>query len=191
MEFKKVNISELKDHSKAGKYLLGCLLVRQVGDRQIVAKIVETESYHQLDPASHSFGGKTERNKAMFSNAGIFYVYFSYGMHWCLNIVTGKEDIGSGVLIRAIEPIEGLDLIKQNRVGIAGFNITNGPGKLTKALQIDKSLYGHDITKPPLQIFEPENRNFEISTSTRIGISKAKDEMLRFYIKDNQYVSKS
>ncbi len=176
----------------AALYLLGCEIHRTLPTGEILkAKIVETESYHQDDLASHTFRGKTERNKAMFGPAGHAYIYFTYGMHWCFNVTAGKEGYGAGVLIRAVEPISGIETMRSHRKYITDDKqLTNGPAKLAQALAIDKSLYGHDLSKPPLQIFEPTNRDFEIIGTTRIGISQAVDEIARFYIKDNSFVSK-
>jgi DNA-3-methyladenine glycosylase len=128
----------------------------------------------------------------MFGPPGHAYVYFTYGMHWCFNVTTGPEGYGAGVLIRAAEPLAGIELMHKNR-GLSTNDIkrlTNGPAKLAQALQINKALYGHDLFQPPLQLFEPTNRDFKVTKTTRIGISKAKDTIARYYITDNLYVSK-
>ena len=176
----------------SAKYLLGCHIYRTLLSGEVLkARIVETESYHQDDLASHTFRGKTERNKAMFGPAGHAYIYFTYGMHWCFNVTAGLNGYGAGVLIRAVEPIAGIETMRGLRKNIKDDKqLTNGPAKLTQALAIDKSLYGHDLSKPPLQVFEPKNREFEIVETTRIGISQAVEEVARFYIKSNQFVSK-
>jgi len=186
-----INKKLLLDPQKAATHLLGCEIWRTMPDGEILkARIVETESYHQEDPASHTFRSRTKRNKAMFGPAGHAYVYFTYGMHWCFNITAGPDGYGAGVLIRAVEPLEGLDTMKRLRGIDNEKQLTNGPAKLAQALVIDKNLYGHDLTKPPLQTFEPENRDFEIVQTTRIGISQAVDEIARYYIKASPYVSK-
>ncbi len=176
----------------AALYLLGCEIHRTLPSGEVLkAKIVETESYHQDDLASHTFRGKTERNKAMFGPAGHAYIYFTYGMHWCFNVTAGQDSYGAGVLIRAVEPLAGIETMRSFRNDIKDDKLlTNGPGKLAQALAINKSLYGHDLSQPPLQIFEPTNRDFEIIGTTRIGISQAVDEIARFYIKGNSFVSK-
>lgn len=170
--------------------LLGCELVRKIDGQTIRVRIVETESYDQDDEASHAYGGERKRNRVMFGPAGHLYVYFTYGMHYCANVVTGQKGYGSGVLIRAVEPIEGIELIETRR-GVTGKNATNGPAKLTKALGIDFGLLGHDLHEMPLQLETGTLRDDEaIVTSPRIGISKARDIHRRFYIAHNPYVSR-
>lgn len=189
---KLINPQQLLDVHEGAKYLLGCIIKRTLPDGNIlIARIVETESYHQDDPASHTFSGESPRNTAMFGPAGHAYIYFTYGMHWCFNVTAGKIGYGAGILIRAAEPLEGVERMKQNRRLTDIRQLTNGPAKLAQALAIDKSLYAHDLSHPPLQIFEAENRNFSIVKTTRIGISKAADEIARFYIKDNPFISKA
>lgn len=172
--------------------LLGSLLVRELDDgRQLIGKIVEVEAYDQTDAASHSYKGQTPRTDVMFGPAGHLYVYFTYGMHYCCNVVTGPIGHGSAVLIRALEPLEGIDVMEQNRRGRTGLELTNGPAKLCEAYQIDRSWNGHDLNKTPLQLIlrEPVPQN-EIMQTTRIGINKAKDVPWRFYLKGNPYVSR-
>lgn len=170
--------------------LLGAELVSRIGGHSVRVKIVEVEAYDQTDEASHSFKGPTERSKVMFGEAGHLYVYFTYGMHYCANIVTGTAGHGSGVLIRAVEPIEGIEVLEERR-GLKGLKVTNGPGKLCQALGIDKLMAGHDLVKEPLQlILKAPLDPVAIVTSTRVGISRAKDTPWRFYIKGNPYVSK-
>ena len=103
----------------AARQLLGCELVREIDGSEVVVRIVETEAYDQADAASHTFNGRTKRNQAMFMSAGHLYVYLTYGMHYCCNIVTGKKGYGSGALIRAVEPLDGLELL-ENRRGVTG-----------------------------------------------------------------------
>lgn len=174
----------------AARRLLGCELIREIDGVKIRAKIVETEAYDQADAASHTFRGRTKRNNAMFESAGHLYVYFTYGMHHCINVVCGPEDFGSGVLIRAVEPIDGLEMIEKNR-GMSGVNATNGPGKVAQALAIDLRFSGHDLALPPIQLNKkPALPNSEIATAKRIGISKAVHELRRFYVTGNPFVSK-
>ena len=175
---------------EAAKRLLGCELVREIDGRIIRAKIVETEAYDQQDEASHTFRGLTRRNDSMFKKAGHLYVYFTYGMHYCSNIVCGKEGTGMGVLIRAVEPLEGIDIMEKRR-GVTGKNMTNGPGKVAQALGIDLTLNGHDLSASPLQLIRKRPLPpRQIVTGKRIGISKAVHELRRFYIAGNTYVSK-
>lgn len=176
---------------EAAVYLLGCEIERITPDgKKLRGRIVETESYHQEDPASHTFRGESNRTKAMFGPAGHAYIYFTYGMHWCFNVTAGPIGYGAGVLIRAIEPLEGLEVMQNNRGNASPAQLTNGPAKLAQALAISKELYGHNLRTPPLKIFQPEKRDFKITKTTRIGISQAVDEVARFYITDNPWVSR-
>lgn len=177
--------------------LLGCVLEREINGRIVRVRIVETESYDENDEASHAFGGKRTRNAVMFGKPGHLYVYFTYGLHHCCNIVTGPAGYGSGVLIRAVEPIPGesdrgaLAVLSENRHGLSGVTLTNGPGKLTQALAITLALNGHDLRHAPLRLMSGRLTPTEtIATSPRIGISKARDVHRRFYIVDNAYVSR-
>ena len=187
----------------AAPLLLGCTLTRTItlnGEKhKLVARIVETEAYDQVDPASHAFGGPSERNAAMFGPAGHLYVYISYGMHHCCNVVCGPEGFGSGCLVRAIEPLEGIEVMRELReTGRARKHplklrdLTNGPGKVCAALGIDKALYGHDLTMEPLVLdFAPLLPEETIGCSPRIGISKNTDAPKRFYIEGNTFVSRA
>lgn len=175
---------------EAARRLLGCELVRTLDDTVLRVRIVETEAYDQDDPASHTFHGRSKRNDAMFQSAGHMYVYFTYGMHYCCNVVCGQAGTGSGVLIRAVEPIDGLAHIEQRRQ-MTGVNATNGPAKVCQALAIDLRYSGHDLAMSPLQLIRrPPLATHLVSTAPRIGISKAVHELRRFYITDNPYVSK-
>lgn len=203
----------------AAPLLLGCTLTRTItlnGEKhKLVARIVETEAYDQDDPASHAFGGPSERNAAMFGPAGHLYVYVSYGMHHCCNVVCGPEGFGSGCLVRAVEPLEGVEVMRVLReAGRAGKahtghvgkeqaerarkhplklrDLTNGPGKVCAALGIDKELYGHDLTVEPLVLeFAPLLPGETIGSSPRVGISKNIDAPKRFFIEGNEFVSRA
>ncbi len=179
-----------KSASDVAPLLLGCILEREIDGKLVRVKIVETEAYEQNDAASHSYKGKTPRTEIMFGEAGHLYVYFTYGMHYCCNVVTGKEGEGSAVLIRAVEPIEGEECMQELRK-VSGKQISNGPAKLCQALAIDKKLNGHDLSASPLKLIiqNPLDRT-NITISKRIGISQAKDVLWRFYITGNEYVSK-
>jgi DNA-3-methyladenine glycosylase len=178
---------------RAAPLLLGWILSRQTPEGMLGLKIVETEAYHQDDPASHSFRGLTRRTAPMFQAGGRLYVYFTYGMHYAINIVVGKAGVGEAVLIRAAEPVEGIEIMQKNR-GITDIkNLASGPGKLAQALGIrDTKLSGKILNKssiylePSLEIIKPA----DIIVSPRIGITKAADQPWRFYLKDNPYVSK-
>ncbi len=175
---------------KAAQQLLGCVLERELEGNIVRVRIVETEAYSQEDPASHAFGGQRARNATMFGSSGHLYVYFTYGMHYCANIVTGHAGYGSGCLIRAAEPIIGHELLEQRR-GVRGTSVTNGPAKLCQALGIDLSLNGHDLRHQPLKLLAGSLRADEkIATSPRIGISKAQAVHRRYFIANNPFVSK-
>lgn len=175
---------------EAARRLLGCELVRELDEGEVRVRIVETEAYDQADAASHTFRGRTARNDAMFKAPGHMYVYFTYGMHHCCNVVCGPEGFGSGVLIRAVEPIEGKDIIEQRR-GMSGVNATNGPGKICQALNIDRNFSGHDLALPPIRLVKkPPISDEAVTVGTRIGIAKAVHELRRFYVTDSPYVSR-
>jgi DNA-3-methyladenine glycosylase len=174
----------------AAKRLLGCEFVREFKNGEARVRIVETEAYDQTDAASHSYNGRTQRTDVMFGPAGHLYVYFTYGMHYCMNIVVGPEHYGAAVLIRAIEPINGEDLLAEHRQK-SGIELTNGPAKLCQALDIDKRMNGHDLTKEPLKLeLMPPLSDVEILVTKRIGITKAIDEPWRFCEKANRYISR-
>lgn len=176
---------------EAARRLLGAVIERTVDGEVLRARIVEVEAYDQTDPASHTFRGQSSRNASMFKAAGYAYVYFIYGMHYCLNIVAGPAEFGAGVLIRAVEPLEGEAVMVQNRRGRTGIELTNGPSKLCEALAIDRSLDGHDISIPPLRVLlAPPLADEQVVITQRIGITKAVDWPRRFYLRDNPYVSK-
>ncbi len=166
----------------AAPRLLGCNVVRELDGSILRARIVEVEAYDEEDPASHTHRGPTARNAAMFLAAGHAYVYLSYGIHHCLNVVAGEAGHGAGLLIRAVEPLEGEDVMLARR-GTPRRQLTNGPGKVCAALGIDLSLTGHDLALPPLQLErEPERPASDIVVTTRIGISKAAETPRRFYL---------
>lgn len=171
--------------------LLGCELVRELDGHTLRGRIVETEAYKQSDAASHSYRGRTPKTDIMFGPAGHLYVYFTYGMHYCCNVVVGAEGYGAAVLIRAIEPLAGEEIMSRLRHDRSGFELTNGPAKMCQAFGIDKHFNGHDLTKIPLQLrMHPPLLQTSIVQTTRIGISKSIDKPWRYYIKGNPYVSK-
>jgi DNA-3-methyladenine glycosylase len=135
--------------------------------------------------------GQTARTDVMFGPAGHLYVYFTYGMHYCCNVVVGQEGHGAAVLIRAVEPLRGHEIMSQNRHGLSGETLTNGPAKLCQAFQIDKALNGHDLSESPLKlIIKPPLDQKNIVQTARIGIARAKEVPWRFYEKDNIFVSR-
>lgn len=172
---------------KVAKNLLGKFLVH----KNLVGKIVETEAYLKNDPASHAFKGKTERNKSVFGRPGISYVYFTYGMHYCFNVVTNKG-FGEAILIRALEPVEGVEIMKKNRKMNEIKNLCSGPAKLTIALGIIRKEDGVDLTNKnsSLKLMQGKKEKFKIVATQRVGISQAKEKPYRFYIKGSEFVSR-
>lgn len=172
--------------------LLGRLLVRRIGDAVMIARIVEVEAYFgEDDPASHACKGMTPRNSIMFGRAGRAYVYLNYGVHCLLNVVTGREGHAGAVLIRAVEPVSGIEIMKQNRSVKRETDLTSGPGKLTKALKISLDENGTDMTRDgELYIATGNPEILSIVESPRIGISSGTDMLLRFSIEGNPFVSR-
>ena len=148
--------------------------------------ILETEAYARDDPASHSFNGRTPRNGAMFGSPGTAYVYRSYGMHWCLNLVC---EPGSAVLIRAVEPLEGLSKMKRRRGLTDERLLCSGPGRLTEAMGITHAHNGLPLDEPPFELYARDGEP-EISTGVRIGITKAADLPWRYGLKGSKFLSK-
>jgi DNA-3-methyladenine glycosylase len=175
---------------EVARRLLGCSLIRTLGAQRLVVRIVETEAYDEDDPASHAFGGETRRNAAMFGPSGRLYVYFTYGMHHCCNVVAEQDGHGAGVLIRAAEPLVGVETIEARR-GVSGVGASNGPAKLCQALSVDLSLGGHDLRRSPMQLAVGGLTEGEtVAASERIGISKAKDRLRRYTIAGNPWLSR-
>ena len=171
--------------------LLGCHLVRTVEGQQVTGRIVEVEAYDQTDAASHSYRGQTPRTDVMFGPPGHLYVYFTYGMHYCCNVVVGPRGHGAAVLIRAIEPLSGKRYMAQQRGDRPSRELTNGPAKLCQALMINRDLNGHDLNREPLRLERSTLKdNEQIVQTTRIGISRAQNVPWRFYIRDNPWVSR-
>ncbi len=167
----------------------------------MAGRIVETEAYFGPDdPASHAARRKTPRNLIMFGKPGVAYIYLNYGIHFLLNVVTERGGVPGAVLIRALEPLLGEELMLKNRPVKSIVQLTNGPGKLTQAMGIDFSFYGADLTEGDLVIMYPDEdpprgdgnitvQDFTIVAAPRIGISVVQNELLRYYIKDNPFVS--
>lgn len=183
---------------KVAQELLGKYLVRKIGNFKLIGKIVETEAYiGPKDKASHSYGGKvTVRNKAEYLVGGHCYIYLVYGMYWQLNITTNQEGKPECVLIRALEPIKWENKNKNKKHILKIKNLTNGPGKLCRWLNLDNSFYGEDLTKSRRLWLEDRGikiKKSQIVKTKRIGIDYAGDwtkKPWRFYIKDNKFVSK-
>ena len=188
-----------KDAVQVAKNLLGKTIVRKYKGKTIKVKIVDTEAYMGAeDKASHAYNNKrTKRTETMFARGGLAYIYLIYGMYYCFNIVTAEEDNPHAVLIRAVEPVEGLEIIKKNRKIKSNKveTLTNGPGKLSQALKIDKSLNGCDLVKSnQLYLLDNQVDDFIMEKVPRVNIDYAeeyKDKKWRFYIKENKFISKS
>jgi DNA-3-methyladenine glycosylase len=176
------------------KELLGKALVRRLGDTRLEGIIVETEAYRGYDDkASHAYRGPTRRNQVMFGEPGHAYVYFTYGMHYCLNVTTEPAGQPGAVLIRAVQPIKGIVEMKKRRRTEHLRDLSNGPAKLTQAFAVTKAMNGHDLTAgKKLYITEPSDTEpVHTTVSTRIGIKAGAEKLWRFSIRHNPFVSKS
>ena len=185
----------LQDTRLAAQKLLGQIVQRRLSTGEVLAGIiVETEAYLTDDPACHAYRGRTPRNATMFGPPGHAYVYFTYGLHMMLNLVCAPEGTAEAVLIRALEPTEGVDTMRENRGGLGETRqLTNGPGKLAQALALTRlSHNGVDVTDPggELQVLPNEYPPFEMVETTRIGISQGVDLPWRYYVRGNPYVSR-
>jgi DNA-3-methyladenine glycosylase len=178
-----------RDTRKVAREILGKILVHKTEEGIVKGKIVEVEAYLGLDdPGAIGFRRVKSIPQSLLMPAGYAFVYFTYGNHWMLNVNAKTGKLGA-VLIRALEPLEGIEIMKKNRGIDDTKNLTNGPGKLTKAFGIDKRHNGLDLTRDELFI-EDSDEKVEAVKATRIGISKGKSKLLRFYIKGNRFVSK-
>ena len=172
--------------------MLGRVLVHEQASGRVSGRIVEVEAYlGERDPASHAYRGRTLRNAVMFGPPGHAYVYFTYGMHHCLNLVTGEEGAASAVLIRALEPLEGLEAMARRRgAGIPRERLARGPGCVARALGLDRSHDGLDLTAGPLWLEDsPPRRAGRVASGPRIGISVAADRPWRYWIAGHPCVS--
>ena len=170
--------------------LIGKILVRQTPEGALTGRIVETEAYPVGDAAGHAYRGETARNHALFMSAGHAYVYLAYGVSYLLNVSSEAPGVGAGVLIRALEPLEGIASMQRNRRVQNVRDLARGPGRLTVALDIDRRLDGVDLCrKGPLWLARDDQDAPDIGTSTRIGLSRETDRLLRFYARDNRFVS--
>jgi DNA-3-methyladenine glycosylase len=173
--------------------LLGKIIVRKIGDQILAGKIVEVEAYlGASDPASHAYKGKTKRNASVFKDAGHLYVHQIH-RHSCVDIVTNTFEVAGSVLLRALEPLMGIEQMMSNRQIDNRIQIANGPGKLCQALVINKALDGVDITQansPVFLINSPEPTTEKIAISVRIGINKGQEMPLRYYLAGNPFLSR-
>jgi DNA-3-methyladenine glycosylase len=171
--------------------VLGKTLVRVVGGRRLSGTIVEVEAYRgPKDPASHAFRGRTARNEVMFGEPGRAYVYFSYGFHQCLNLTCEPYGTPAAVLVRALEPLEGIDEMERNRGTSLLHELASGPGKLTQALAITADFNGEDLTTSDRLFLEEGREVVSVGTSSRIGITRGMERRWRFFVKGNEFVSR-
>lgn len=179
-----------RDTITVAEELLGKIITKYEKNNLLSGIIVETEAYKgNKDPASHSYRGITKRNNVMFEDGGKAYIYFVYGNYYCFNIVTETKGNGSAVLIRAIEPLEGIQIMQRRRPKAKDIvNLTNGPGKLCTAFKIDKNFNGMDLTSGNILLTEGK-KNFDIMVSRRIGIKNDNNYNYRFFVKDNNFVT--
>lgn len=178
------------DTRELAKFLLGKIVVRSSDEGRCSGRIVETEAYLIGDAACHAFNGQTRRNRTLFRRRGHAYVYFTYGSCHLLNVSSEIEGVGAGVLIRALEPLTGIELMAQRRGTKRLLDIARGPGRLAEALDIDLRLDGHDLCAPgPLWLADDAAPAMRIGRTTRIGLSREAHRILRFYERGSRYVS--
>ena len=181
------------------RFLIGKVVVHDLPEGRLSGRIVEAEAYPPGDPAGHHFRGPTPRNRSLFLRHGHVYVYFNYGMHFMLNVSSEPAGIGGGVLIRALEPLEGIELMQRHRKSTELSDLTRGPGRLAAALRIDRSLDGLDLfSRGPLWLGEmvrsrssarTGESEIAVGSTVRIGITHAADKLYRFYERGSPFVS--
>jgi DNA-3-methyladenine glycosylase len=179
-----------KDTEQLARFLIGKMLVRELAEGAVGGRIVETEAYVIGDPAGHAYRGITPRNRALFLERGHAYVYLAYGVSFMLNVSSETPGVGAGVLIRAVEPMVGVAIMQRNR-GIGRVrDLARGPGRLCAALEIDRRLDGIDLCKSgALWLGSDGGAAGEIGQSKRIGITRAADSLLRFFVRGSRFVS--
>lgn len=178
------------DTLRLARFLIGKMLVRVVADGVAGGRIVETEAYIVGDPAGHAYRGITPRNGSLFLERGHAYVYLAYGVSFMLNVSSEAPGVGAGVLIRAIEPTDGIAIMERNRGTRQRRDLARGPGRLAAALEIDRRLDGVDLCRAgPLWLGTDGQVSGETGESTRIGITRAAYSLLRFYVRGNRFVS--
>jgi len=177
-----------RDALEVAAALVGTLLVRS--DEGLVARIVEAEAYRDDDPACHAYRRRTARNAPLYGPPGHAYVYFNYGMHWCLNVATGRDGVAQGCLLRAAEPVDGLDLMRARRGRATDRDLLRGPGRLGQAFGLDKTFSGADLCAPDslLRLADDSTRP-EVTVGPRVGVSRAADLPWRFSSAGSPWVS--
>jgi DNA-3-methyladenine glycosylase len=188
---KRLDRAELPvDTTALARFLIGKVVVRETSEGVISGRIVETEAYVVGDAASHAFRGMTPRTRSMFGERGHAYVYLAYGTSWMLNVSSEAAGTGAGVLIRALEPLQGIALMRAHRGTDKPRDLARGPGRLAQALQIGPWADGLDLcAEGPLWLAHDDHRPSEIGVSARIGITKDADRPLRFYLRGDPFVS--
>jgi DNA-3-methyladenine glycosylase len=200
---KKISIRQLQlgelpaDTLKLARFLIGKVVVHDLSGGRLSGRIVETEAYPPGDPAGHHYRGPTRRNRSLFLGRGHCYVYFTYGNHFMLNVSSEGADVGGGVLIRALEPLDGVATMQRHRKTMKLLDLTRGPGRLAAALRIDRRHDGLDLCAPGSLwlgaidgIGRPARQNVSpIGKTVRIGITRATRELFRFYERGNPFVS--
>ncbi len=172
------------------RFLIGRIVVRRLADGLASGRIVETEAYLPGDAACHAAAGRTARNGALFLPHGHAYVYRAYGTSWMLNVSSEEAGIGAGVLLRALEPLEGIALMQANRPGARLRDLARGPGRLAQALEVDRGLDGINLcTDARLWLAEDDAPTGEVASSARIGITKEAERVLRFFVRGSPFVS--
>jgi DNA-3-methyladenine glycosylase len=179
------------DTVELARFLVGKIVVHDLHGQRTSGRIVETEAYPVGDPAGHAFGGQTKRNASLYLARGHAYVYFVYGMYYCLNVSSERPGVGAGVLIRALEPLEGIDLMKKRRGTSSLRDLARGPGRLTVAMAIDLHDDGVDLcTDRSLWLGKSDPAyHGMVAATTRIGLSRARSKRWRFYERGNRFVS--
>jgi DNA-3-methyladenine glycosylase len=178
------------DTVSQARYLIGKVVVRTLPEGIVIGRIVETEAYVVGDQAGHAYRGMTQRNRALFLQHGHAYVYLAYGISYLLNVSSEAAGVGAGVLIRALEPLEGIPLMQANRGVTRLRDLARGPGRLCMALRVDRRLDGLDLCEQgPLWLGSNDHEGYEIGVSIRIGISRDAERLLRFYVRGSPFVS--
>ncbi|MFI5092818.1 MAG: DNA-3-methyladenine glycosylase [Candidatus Acidiferrum sp.] len=190
-----------RDTLELARFLIGKVVVRELPEGRLSGRIVEAEGYPPGDPAGHHFRGPTQRNRSLFLRHGHVYVFFNYGMHFMLNVSSERAGVGGGVLIRALEPLEGIELMQRHRKSAELLDLTRGPGRLAAALRIDRGLDGIDLfSRGPLWLGvllsskadksgKQPVAEVRVGRTVRIGITHAANKLFRFYERGNPFVS--
>jgi DNA-3-methyladenine glycosylase len=189
--FRRVGPGELPEETRAlARALVGCVLVRRCRDGVAAGRIVETEAYLIGDPACHAFAGKSLRNATLFGPPHRAYIYQIYGTSFCFNVSSEADGLGAGVLVRALEPLQGFELMQRRRPEQSIRDLCRGPGRLCRALDIDRRFDGADpLVHPELWLAAPPQLPRRVRKSRRIGVSRAAHRLLRFYEAGSPYVS--